>query len=120
MVGPRQLGPRFVPKDLDYNDFVTTTPGLDRWEDWLDDAVEDVAAEGVGLVGVSMGRLRRAARRRRITRRGGHYRGGPYDFGDCWQQLPPITRETFRHHSGAADDAVAQARASASKESPPG
>jgi pimeloyl-ACP methyl ester carboxylesterase len=31
--------------------------------------------------------------------------GGPYNFGECWDRLPQITRETFIHHSGAADEA---------------
>jgi len=34
--------------------------------------------------------------------------GGPYDFGECWPQLPSLTREAFRHHSGAADDIEAE------------
>lgn len=29
---------------------------------------------------------------------------GPYDFGDCWPQLPALTRDTFRVRSRAADD----------------
>ncbi|MGH8874414.1 MAG: alpha/beta hydrolase family protein, partial [Acidimicrobiia bacterium] len=38
--------------------------------------------------------------------------GGPYDFGRFWDDLPPNTRETFRHHSGAPDEAEARRRAS--------
>ena len=37
--------------------------------------------------------------------------GGPYNFGACWPQLPWLTREAFRFHSGAADDAEAEKRA---------
>jgi dipeptidyl aminopeptidase/acylaminoacyl peptidase len=33
---------------------------------------------------------------------------GPYDFGDCWPQLPELTRETFRVRSRAATDAEAR------------
>jgi pimeloyl-ACP methyl ester carboxylesterase len=29
-------GPRFITNGVDYNDFVRTTSGLERWEDWLD------------------------------------------------------------------------------------
>jgi 2,6-dihydroxypseudooxynicotine hydrolase len=36
---------------------------------------------------------------------------GPYDFGECWDGLPALTRETFRHHSGAADDEEARSKA---------
>jgi pimeloyl-ACP methyl ester carboxylesterase len=28
--------PRFITNGVDYNDFVRTTSGLERWEDWLD------------------------------------------------------------------------------------
>jgi 2,6-dihydroxypseudooxynicotine hydrolase len=38
---------------------------------------------------------------------------GPYNFGACWPQLPPLTRNAFRVRSGAADDADARARAGA-------
>ena len=37
---------------------------------------------------------------------------GPYDFGDCWDQLPELTRQTFRVRSRAADDADARRIAS--------
>ena len=29
--------------------------------------------------------------------------GGPFDFGDCWDGLPALTRDTFRVRSRAAD-----------------
>ncbi len=29
---------------------------------------------------------------------------GPFNFGDNWDGLPQLTRDTFRHRSGAADD----------------
>ena len=32
---------------------------------------------------------------------------GPFDFGDCWEQLPELTRATFQVRSGARDDAEA-------------
>jgi pimeloyl-ACP methyl ester carboxylesterase len=36
---------------------------------------------------------------------------GPYDFGDCWDGLPSLTREAFQVRSRAAD--AEQARATA-------
>jgi 2,6-dihydroxypseudooxynicotine hydrolase len=38
--------------------------------------------------------------------------GGPYDFGECWPQLPSLTREAFIHHAGARDEREGQAKAS--------
>lgn len=32
---------------------------------------------------------------------------GPYDFGECWERLPPLTREAFRVRSRSVDDAAA-------------
>jgi dienelactone hydrolase len=37
---------------------------------------------------------------------------GPYDFGENWEGLPALTRETFQVRSGATDDAEAHAIAS--------
>lgn len=37
---------------------------------------------------------------------------GPYTFGDCWGQLPELTRRTFQVRSGARDDAEAHRIAS--------
>jgi dipeptidyl aminopeptidase/acylaminoacyl peptidase len=37
---------------------------------------------------------------------------GPYDFGDCWDGLPSLTRDTFRVRSGAGSDAEARRIAS--------
>lgn len=36
---------------------------------------------------------------------------GPYDFGDCWDRLPELTRTAFRVRSGSADDQAARERA---------
>jgi 2,6-dihydroxypseudooxynicotine hydrolase len=33
---------------------------------------------------------------------------GPYDFGECWDELPALTREAFRVRSRSADDAGAR------------
>jgi dipeptidyl aminopeptidase/acylaminoacyl peptidase len=37
---------------------------------------------------------------------------GPYNFGDCWNGLPQLTRDTFRVRSGAGSDDEARAIAS--------
>ncbi len=67
----------------------------------------------VGCVGVSMGGYyapRVAAFEPRIKAVAPI--GGPYNFGDCWDQLPMLTRETFVHHSGAANEIEGKERAS--------
>jgi pimeloyl-ACP methyl ester carboxylesterase len=65
----------------------------------------------VGAVGVSLGGYyapRAAAGEPRIRAVAGV--SGPFDFGECWEGLPPLTRETFQHHSGAADEDEARER----------
>jgi 2,6-dihydroxypseudooxynicotine hydrolase len=37
---------------------------------------------------------------------------GPYNFGDCWDQLPQLTRDTFRVRSQVGTDDEARANAS--------
>ncbi|MFQ5855518.1 MAG: alpha/beta hydrolase family protein, partial [Anaerolineae bacterium] len=67
----------------------------------------------VGVVGVSLGGYyapRAAAFEPRLKAAAAI--GGPYNFGECWSQLPPITRETFMHHSGAKDEEEAREKAS--------
>mgnify|MGYP001160460605 CR=1 FL=1 len=89
----------------DYNVAVSTLL------DWL--AVRtDLNLARVGLVGVSMGGYyapRVAAFEPRI--RAVAAIGGPYNFGECWDQLPQLTRETFVHHAGAANEAEGRERA---------
>ena len=66
----------------------------------------------VGAAGVSLGGYyapRAAAREPRIRAVAGV--SGAYNFGACWDGLPPLTRETFQHHSGAADADEARALA---------
>jgi 2,6-dihydroxypseudooxynicotine hydrolase len=73
---------------------------------------KDIDLERTGAVGVSLGGYyapRAAAFEPRL--RAVVAIGGPYNFGECWPGLPPITRQTFVHHSGAADEAEAQRRA---------
>jgi len=73
---------------------------------------DDIDLTRVGCVGVSMGGYyapRAAAFEPRI--KAVVPIGGPYNFGDCWDQLPMLTRETFVHHSGAANEAEGRERA---------
>jgi pimeloyl-ACP methyl ester carboxylesterase len=66
----------------------------------------------VGAAGVSLGGYyapRAAAGEPRIRAVAGV--SGPFNFGACWDGLPGLTRETFVHHSGAADDEDGRARA---------
>ncbi|MGH9102454.1 MAG: alpha/beta hydrolase family protein [Acidimicrobiales bacterium] len=37
---------------------------------------------------------------------------GPYNFGECWERLPRLTREAFRVRAGCADEEQAVRRAS--------
>jgi 2,6-dihydroxypseudooxynicotine hydrolase len=79
--------------------------------DWLSHR-GDIDAERVGAVGVSLGgyyAARAIALDRRLT--AACAIGGPYDFGELWDSLPPNTRETFTHHSGAGDQEQARRRA---------
>lgn len=70
---------------------------------------EDIDQDRIGIVGVSMGGYyapRAAAFEPRI--KAAVAIGGPYNFGECWPQLPTITRESFVHHSGAKDEKAAE------------
>jgi dipeptidyl aminopeptidase/acylaminoacyl peptidase len=70
---------------------------------------DDLDLDRVGAVGVSLGGYyapRAAAFEPRV--RAAVAIGGPYNFGDCWSGLPELTRETFLHHSGAADQAAGE------------
>ena len=72
----------------------------------------DLDLNRVGLVGVSMGGYyapRSAAFEPRI--KAVVPIGGPYNFGDCWERLPLITRETYQHHSGTDSEEAARAHA---------
>jgi 2,6-dihydroxypseudooxynicotine hydrolase len=68
--------------------------------------------EPVGACGVSLGGYyapRAAAREPRLRAVAGV--SGAFNFGECWDGLPPLTREAFAHHSGAEDDDDAQSKA---------
>jgi alpha-beta hydrolase superfamily lysophospholipase len=66
----------------------------------------------VGAAGVSLGGYyapRAAAREPRVRAVAGV--SGAFNFGECWDGLPGLTRETFQHHSGATDEEEARAKA---------
>jgi len=69
-------------------------------------AQPEVDAERLGVWGVSLGGYYAP---RMAAALGDRIRAcvalaGPYDFGDCWEQLPELTRKTFQVRSGASDD----------------
>ena len=66
---------------------------------------DDLDLGRVGAAGVSLGgyyALRSAAFEPRLRAVGAI--GGPYDFGECWDGLPSLTRQAFVHHSRARSD----------------
>ena len=68
----------------------------------------------VGAAGVSLGGhyvVRAAAFEPRLRAIAGI--SGPFRFGDDWEALPELTRETIGHHTGAADPEQARERAQA-------
>jgi dienelactone hydrolase len=70
---------------------------------------EDLDLGRVGAVGVSLGGYyapRAAAFEPRV--RAAVAIGGPYNFGDCWEGLPQLTREAFVHHAGVGDEAAGE------------
>ncbi len=76
--------------------------------DWLETRV-DFHPDGIGIAGVSLGgyyALRAAAADRRI--KAAVEICGPWNFGECWEQLPSLTQAAFQYHSGAADSADAK------------
>jgi pimeloyl-ACP methyl ester carboxylesterase len=67
---------------------------------------QDLDHDRIGLCGVSLGGYyapRAAAFEPRVKAVAGI--SGPFCFGDMWDDLPPMTRQTFVVKSGAADDA---------------
>jgi len=73
---------------------------------------DDIDHKATGLFGVSLGgyfAARGAAHEQRITATVAL--AGPYRFDLDWDDLPPQTRATFRHRSGAGSEQEARARA---------
>jgi pimeloyl-ACP methyl ester carboxylesterase len=76
------------------------------------DGREDLDLDRVGAFGVSLGGYyapRAAAHEPRIRAVVGL--SGPTNFGEVWDELPELTRETFVHKSGAADESEGRRRA---------
>ncbi len=72
----------------------------------------DIDPNRVGVAGVSLGgyyAVRAAAFELRV--RAAVANCGPYDFAECWDDLPSLTRAAFQYHSGAQDAADAKAKA---------
>lgn len=72
----------------------------------------DIDRRRIGLAGVSLGGYyapRAAAFESRVKAAVGNC--GPWNFGECWEILPLLTRAAFCHHSGAANDEEAKVRA---------
>ncbi len=72
----------------------------------------DLDPKRIGVAGVSLGGYyapRAAAFETRIKAAVGNC--GPYNFAECWDQLPSLTRMAFQYHSGAQDAAEAKTRA---------
>ena len=67
----------------------------------------EVDADRMGLWGVSLGGYYapRAAAALGTRVKACVALGGPYNFGECWEGLPALTRETFVVRSGAGSDA---------------
>jgi pimeloyl-ACP methyl ester carboxylesterase len=73
---------------------------------------DDLDLDRVGAAGVSLGGYyapRAASLEPRVKAVAGV--SGAFNFGECWEGLPALTRETFRHHSGARDGDDARAKA---------
>jgi 2,6-dihydroxypseudooxynicotine hydrolase len=73
---------------------------------------KDVDASRVGLWGVSLGGYyapRAAAFEKRI--KACIALAGPYDWQECWDDLPEVTRDAFRVRSKSASDAEARKKA---------
>jgi 2,6-dihydroxypseudooxynicotine hydrolase len=71
----------------------------------------DLDRERLGVWGVSLGgyysvRVMAALGARATA---GVSLAGPFNFGECWDGLPPLTRDTFRVRSGTASDEDARA-----------
>lgn len=73
---------------------------------------KDIDPDRIGLAGVSLGGYyapRAAAFESRVKAAVGNC--GPWNFGECWERLPGLTRAAFSYHSGATSDEDAEVRA---------
>ena len=72
----------------------------------------DIDMQRIGMAGVSLGGYyapRAAAYEPRVRAVVGNC--GPWNFGECWPELPLLTRLAFQYHSGARDENDAITRA---------
>ncbi len=72
----------------------------------------DIDPNRIGLAGVSLGGYyapRAAAFEPRVKAAVGIC--GPYNFAECWDGTPSLTRAAFQYHSGARDAAEAKVKA---------
>ncbi len=72
----------------------------------------DIDPNRIGLAGVSLGGYyapRAAAFEPRVKAAVGNC--GPYNFAECWDGTPSLTRAAFQYHSGAKDAADAKVKA---------
>ncbi len=73
---------------------------------------KDLDGERIGIAGVSLGGYyaeRAAAFEPRVKAVVGNC--GPWNWAECWSVLPSLSRDAFRHHSGAGSEAEAVAKA---------
>jgi 2,6-dihydroxypseudooxynicotine hydrolase len=79
--------------------------------DWIEGRPE-LDGSRIGMLGSSLGGYyapRAAAREPRI--RATVANCGPFDWSECWDGLPVVTREAFTHYSGSANLDEARERA---------
>ncbi len=72
----------------------------------------DIDPNRIGVAGVSLGgyyAARAAAYEPRLKAAAGNC--GPYDFAECWDCLPSLSRAAFQYHSGAKGPADARLKA---------
>jgi dipeptidyl aminopeptidase/acylaminoacyl peptidase len=76
-------------------------------------ALPEVDGERIGVWGVSLGGYYapRVAAALGDRLKACVALAGPYNFGACWDALPPLTRKAFQVRSGAADDEAARQQA---------
>lgn len=73
--------------------------------DWIEQQ-EQLDATRIAVIGISLGGYyapRAAAFEPRISATVGNC--GPYDFSQCWDRIPQVTKEAFIHYSGADSEA---------------
>jgi dipeptidyl aminopeptidase/acylaminoacyl peptidase len=104
--GPGQ-GEVGLQLDIRHDYDVAVTAILDAVAPRNDLALDRIAAVGVSLGGHYV--IRAAAFEPRLIAVAGI--SGPFRFGEDWEAMPELTRETIAHHTGAADAQEARRRA---------